>query len=299
MESNFKLEYADAISEFEKILKKFNLKRKIYKLLFDSRSLEFEQYRDFNENEDANNIDWSASNRANKLLARQYIEEREINFLFVMDMSKNMLFGSKDKLKAEYATDIALSLANIIISSSDNAGLITFNEKIINHLPPSNFKKQTFIMQEYLSNLNNYGKNAEFENVFEHLFNVIKKRNTLVILISDFLRPIPNLEKNLHLLSAKCEVMAIAIRDPLDIELPEMRDLLVLSNNGGNSIAIDPQISKNAYKKIVNEQLISVRHIFQGAEVDFLELVTDKPFVIPIVNFLQERSSGGERGTII
>lgn len=299
METKFKLEYAEAIIEFEKILKKFNLKRKIYKLLFDSRSLEFEQYRDFHENEDASTIDWSASSRANKLLAKQYIEEREINFFFVVDISKNMLFGSKDKLKAEYVADITLSLANIIISSSDNAGLITFNDKIINYLPPSNFKKQTFTMQEFLSEINNYEKDAEFQKVFEYLFNVIKKRNTLVILISDFLRPIPSMEKNLRLLSAKCEVMAIAVRDPLDIELPDMRDLLVLSNNQGNSMVIDPQISKNAYKKIVNEQLTEVRKTFQNTEVDFLELVTDKAFVIPIVNFLQERSSGGEHGTII
>ena len=135
MKNKFKLEYADSISEFEKIIKKFNLKKKIYKLLFNSRGLEFEQYRDFHEDEDASAIDWNASSRANKLVAKQYVEEREINFFFVVDMSKNMLFGSKDKLKAEYVADIVLSLASIIISSNDNVGLITLNKILTIYRP--------------------------------------------------------------------------------------------------------------------------------------------------------------------
>lgn len=300
MSTEFKLNYTEAITEFEKILKKFNLKKKIYKLLFNSRGLEFEQFRDFNESEDANTIDWSASARANKLLSRQYIEEREVNFFFVVDTSKNMLFGSRNELKAEYASDIVLSLANVIISSSDKVGLITFNEKIINYLPPSNFRNQTFIMKDYLTNIKNYGNIANFNVFFEFLFNTVKKRNTMIIIISDFLYLPTELEKNLQLLSAKGEVMAIAVRDPLDVELPDTKDLLVLSSSKDNSsMVIDPSISQMAYKKIATEQIEKVREVFKKTAVDFLELRTDKLFVIPIVNFLQERSKGEEHGTII
>jgi len=300
MDANFKLDYAEAISEFERVLKKFNLKKKIFKLLFNSRGLEFEQYRDFNEGEDASMIDWSASSRANKLLAKQYIEEREINFFFVADMSKSMLFGSANKLKAEYSTDVILSLSNIITSSGDNTGLVTFNEEVISYLPPSNLKKQFFAMQESLSKISSYEKSAEFRNVFEFLFNTIKRRNTMVILISDFLHNSQELEKNLRLLSAKCEVIAIAIRDPMDTELPKTTDLLVLSNSQDDStIVIDSSISQLAYKQVAREQIERVRTVFKNAAVDLLELRTDQPFVIPIINFLQERSRGGENGIVV
>lgn len=299
MVGEFKLNHAEAISEFEKILKKFNLKKKIYKLLFNTRGMEFEQFRDFDSSEDANAIDWGASVRANKLLSRQYIEEREINFFFVVDTSKNMLFGSKDKLKAEYAAEITLSLAHIIISSNDNAGLVMFNEKIIEYLPPKNIKKRVFNMEDYLSNMDNYGNNANFQVAFDFLFNTIKRGNSMVIFISDFLHNIPELEKNLRLLSIKCEVIAIAVRDPMDLELPDTKDLLVLSNPKNDStMVIDPRLSREAYRKISKEQTEKIRNSFKDTAIDLLELETDKPFVIPIVNFIQERSKGGEHGTI-
>ena len=300
MEAKFKLDYADTISEFEKILKKFNLKRKIYRLLFNSRGLEFEQFRDFSEDEDAGAIDWAASSRANKLLARQYIEERDIDFFFAVDISKNMLFGSRNKLKAEYSADLTISLASLVLSSNDNAGLITFNEKIVNYLRPNNSKNQLFIIEKNLSDSKKYGHTADFNILFNFLFNTIKKRNTVVILISDFLYGLPELEKNLKMLSSKCEVIALAVRDPMDLELPHTKDLLVLSNSqGSNTMVIDSSISGAAYKRITEERIKKLRNIFKNTEVDLLELRTNESFVIPIVNFLQERSKGAEHGTVV
>ena len=65
-----------AISDFEAAAKEFELKEKIYKIIFRGKGLDFDRYRDYAPDEDATSIDWKASKRANKLIAKQYIEER-------------------------------------------------------------------------------------------------------------------------------------------------------------------------------------------------------------------------------
>ena len=91
-----------AITDFEAAAKEFELKEKLYRIIFRGKGLEFDKFRDYSPDEDASNIDWKASLRANKLTARQYIEERNLNIVFVFDVSESMIFGSLDKLKNEY-----------------------------------------------------------------------------------------------------------------------------------------------------------------------------------------------------
>jgi uncharacterized protein (DUF58 family) len=299
MEKRLKLDYLDSISEFERILKKFNLKKRIYRLLFNARSLEFEQFRDFDETEDASSIDWPASLKSNKLLARQYTEEKEINFYFVVDASSNMLFGSEKRLKAEYASDMTLSLANLIMSSQDRAGLIMFNDKIIHYVPPTNLKNQFFLMEELLSDVSSYGGGANFEEVFKFLLNIIKNPNNLVIFISDFLNLSLDMDKNLSLLTKKCEVISFAVRDPLDLELPTTGNSLVIRDpQSGQTMALDTALAKKAYKEIVEKRTNLVRTTFMNNDIDFLELKITDSFVIPIIQFLQQRSKGGEHGVL-
>ena len=299
MDKRLKLDYIDSICEFERILKKFNLKKKIYSLLFNVRALEFDQFRNFDESEDAKNIDWPASLKSNKLLARQYLEERDINFYFVLDVSDNMFFGSGKKLKAEYAADIVLSLSRIIMSSQDKVGLIMFNDKIVNYIPPTNLKNRLFLMEELLSDTNFYGGSINFKTVFEFLLERIKIKNSLVVFISDFLEMIPEIDRNMKLLTKKCEVIAFAVRDPLDLELPVANNSLVIRNpQSGETMVLDTRITQKPYKTIMEKQTKIVQTAFIENNIDFLELKTNDPFVIPIINFLQQRVRGGEYGLI-
>ena len=74
-----------AITDFEAVAKEFELSEKLYRIIFRGKGLEFDKYREYSPDEDASNIDWKASLRSNKLMAKQYIEERELNIIFVVD----------------------------------------------------------------------------------------------------------------------------------------------------------------------------------------------------------------------
>ena len=138
----FKVDYASAISGFSNIIKKFPLKKILYRSLFRGKGLEFESYRNFQPDDDASMIDWKASLRGDKLLAKKYIEERDLNVYFLVDVSNSVLFGSGEKLKAEFAAECCAALGHLIHDLGDNIGLIMFNDKIQKYIPAGSGRNQ-------------------------------------------------------------------------------------------------------------------------------------------------------------
>ena len=73
-----------------------------YKSAFKGHGLEFANYKEYTQNDDASLIDWKASVRTGKLLIKEYEEERKLDVFFLIDVSSSMVFVSTDKLKNEY-----------------------------------------------------------------------------------------------------------------------------------------------------------------------------------------------------
>ena len=60
--------------------------------------------------DDATLIDWKATLRSGEILVREFEKTRSFNVFVLMDVSDSMLFSSTDKLKCEYAAELAFSL---------------------------------------------------------------------------------------------------------------------------------------------------------------------------------------------
>ena len=69
-------------------------------LMGDSRSaqkgsgFEFNQIREYQVGDDVRFIDWRASARSNKLLVKEYIEERNRTIMILLDVSQSTSFTS-------------------------------------------------------------------------------------------------------------------------------------------------------------------------------------------------------------
>ena len=56
-----------------------------YKSVFKGKGIEFDGFRAYSENDDdASLIDWKASIRANEMLIREFVEERNMNIFFLV-----------------------------------------------------------------------------------------------------------------------------------------------------------------------------------------------------------------------
>ena len=261
-----------------------------YASAFKGQGLEFADYRMYTQNDDAGKIDWKASNRARKLLVKEFVEERNLNIYFILDVSSTMFIGSTNRLKCEYAAELVSSFAHTVLKSGDFVGLIMFSDKVAKQVMPNNGMKQYQILSESLSNLSFYGGGSEIGKILDNSLKFIEQ-NSLVILISDFITT-DNYEKSLKLAGKKFDLICISVRDPIDMELPSgIGEVLVEDPISRETMLISPNKYKKSYAKETRKQINTVEKTFRRAGADFLSLYTDKPFIKELVTFFKRREA--------
>lgn len=293
MERKLNLDIAGAISELEMLLRKVLPRNIMYKLLL-AKGLEFDGYRNYSQTDDAVNIDWKASVRAKELLVRKYVEERDLKFMLVIDVSDNMVFGSTEKLKCEYAAELAAAVAHLILTVGDRVGFVLFNDRVVEFRNPSLGTKQFDIFVHNLSNPLLYKGVSDLNKVLQELTEILHRDTSMVFIVSDFIRVKESYRKNFEAFTNLFETVAIVVRDPLDNSLPEIDKEIVLENPETRyKMLINPKVAKEAYELNAERQLNLVKQIFRDFNIDFLELSTDKSFSAEFATFLKERIRGG------
>ena len=287
------LDVAEAVTELEMLLRRVLPKNIMYQIVL-GKGLEFDGYRDYTSNDDSSLIDWKASVRGKKLIIRKYIEERDLKFIFLIDVSDNMVFGSSEKLKCEYAAELSAALSHLILINGDGFGFYLYNDKIVSQRPAEVGNRQFEIFIGELSNPLMYNGVSNLNNILGDLAKTLDRRTSMVFIVSDFVNVDESYKKNLEALATLFEVVGVIVRDPLDYKLPKMNKELVIEHPGTNEkLLINPKIAAGAYEQNSFEQLNLVKEIFKDNNIDFLELSTEKSFAEEFAVFLRERIKGG------
>jgi hypothetical protein len=290
---SFKADLKPAISKHE-----FSSHKNIInKLLFGNmvsqmknRGFEFEDYRIYTKNDDAERIDWKATLRAHQLLIRQTAEEKAVNVLFLVDVSDSMLFASGEKLKCEYAAEVVCALSYVIQREGNAIGLTLFNDKIVKAITPKLGTKQYIDMMTELARHKNYGGGCDLKNAIKKSMAMLKIPSLLII-ISDYIDAGENWEKYLEIVSLKYNVIGICIRDRLDRGLPEDVGYFVLEDpSSEKKILIDTKEAYNNYKQKISDEEASIDRMFKRAKSSCLILQTDDEYSTPLIKFLEKRS---------
>lgn len=284
------VDIATAITEFKSIMKEFRLKRDIFKLLFRGKGLEFEKFRDFTPDDDAADIDWKTSSRAQKLLVKQYKEERDLKIFFLIDVGNNMAFGSGSKLKCEFVTELTAAFSKLIMEANDRVGLFLFSDSVKHFIPPKGGERHFQFLIDLLTRAETYGGVTNIDTALDYAMRYLDRSVNSVIIISDFLKISYNTKKRLDVLSHQFETIAIRVRDPLDLTLPTIEGEIVLESPGsGEQVIVNPKVARANYEQFAREQAKLVEDMFKKSEADFLDLITGRSFAIPLATFLKGR----------
>lgn len=260
-----------------------------YMSVFRGKGLEFDGYREYTTNDDVRLIDWKASARSNKLLIKEFVEERNLNIFFLVDVSSKMIFGSTDRLKYQYVNELAAALGYVGIASNDNIGIALFNDRIMASLAPGSGLKQFQAFLRLLSNLNLYGDGYNLSNALDFLMKFLIKRS-LIIIISDFIELDPEWEDHLKIISKKFDVIGIMVRDPRDRYLPDNIGEIILGDSlSGKQLLVDPKEIKQQYENYVRQQEAYIKNVFIKDNIDFLALETDQDFIPELVRLFKMR----------
>jgi len=259
-----------------------------YVSAFKGRGMEFNAVREYAPGDDVRLIDWNVTARMDQPFIKEYIEERELNVMLMVDVSSSGEFGSNEKLKNEISAEVASILAFAAIRNNDKIGLIVFSNKIEHYIPPKKGKAHVWNIIRTILNYQPEGRLTDLNIPLEYLLK-IQKRKCIAFLISDF--QATNYETNVKLARQKHDLVAISISDPRERDLPKVGLINLRDSETGETLLIDTD-NREMTKLLTTyeqEKRNKFKKLFRSIGVDTIEIDTDGSLVEPIIRYFKIR----------
>jgi hypothetical protein len=89
------------------------------------------------------------------------------------------------------------------------------------------------------------------------------------------------------------DLIPIAIADPREIELPNVRFIEFVDNESGELVTVDTSSAdfREAFHRGAMEDVVRRRLVFRRMGTDSIELTTGESFVEPLTKFLRAREA--------
>ncbi|HZH99249.1 MAG TPA: DUF58 domain-containing protein, partial [Fimbriimonadaceae bacterium] len=141
---------------------------------------EFESLRDYGEGDDFRKIDWKASARKNKLVVKQFEQERSQSVLICIDTGRRMFSEVNGVTKLDHALDSLLLLAHAAALAGDFIGLLVYSDVVKRYIPPRKGRAQVGAIIEATHDLTAEPVESDPLLAFSYLQSRYKKRSLLV-----------------------------------------------------------------------------------------------------------------------
>jgi uncharacterized protein (DUF58 family) len=126
---------------------------------FQGFSVEFSEHRKYSPGDNISDIDWSVFAKTDRFYIKRYQAETNLTGYLLMDLSASMGYTYRQELtKFEYAISLAAALGYLMVQQQDPVGLIAFDEKVRESLPPKSRKTHLANILSVLARLQPSGK---------------------------------------------------------------------------------------------------------------------------------------------
>jgi uncharacterized protein (DUF58 family) len=246
-------------------------------------SVEFADYRPYQPGDDLRYIDWKIAARSDRWVVRQYEEETNLRATIVLDVSRSMAWsGAPERLtKLEYAERLTAALALLLLRQRDAVGLLRFDDRIRSAVPPRTRHGQ---WRRIIAALGEPGKGkaSSAPEALQQAARLISRRG-LIILVSDLLMDVPEVEKAIRTLRAiGHDVTVLHILDPAERDLPASGEALFVDPESELAVPASVADVRAAYQTTVTEVIDEWRAMFGSAGVSYEVISTDAPFGVPL-----------------
>lgn len=173
-----------AVKEFELLKQKGHLNLMgVRRSRIKGLGQEFESLRDYNE-DDYRTIDWKASARRNKLVVKNFEQEKNQAVIVCVDVGRHMLAEVAGVRKLDYCLDSCLMLMHAAERAGDQVGLLMFNDVIKRYIVPKKGRHQIAAILDTIHAVQAEPVQPNYQAAFAYLSSRWKRRS-LVVVFSD------------------------------------------------------------------------------------------------------------------
>ena len=231
-----------------------------YPSVFKGRGLEFSHVRGYQVGDDVRSIDWKVTARRGTPFVRQFVEERDLLVLLVVDISGSGRFGPGERSPSEVAGEITAALAFAAARNNDRVGLLLVSDHVEHYIAPGSGRRHVIKLLADLVSHRPRARGTDLSTALERLGRSRAGRAT-VFVISDFIQagPATPFRDALIKLARGNDLIAIRLISGATLELPDVGWVEMTDPETGRRVLL------NAGHKKVREHY---RHSVLRAQAD-------------------------------
>ena len=256
-------------------------------------SVEFTEYRQYSPGEDTRYLDWRLFARSDRYYLKRFEDETNLRCHLLVDQSRSMSYRSLDFSKSDYARTLAATLAWFLNAQGDAVGLFTFAGRVHDYLPARHrhgHLRQLMLALEKES----AGNETDLGDPLRRAAELARQRG-LIVLISDLLAPVDELERHLgRLTAAGHEVVIFQVLDPNEIAFNFDRAARFQDAESGKDFYLEPATVRLQYQRRLQAHTAGVGNVCRKLGFTFLRLVTSQPLELALFAFLKSRQRRGK-----
>lgn len=266
----------------------------LHKSPFHGFSVEFSEYREYSPGDDPRYLDWKLYARSDRYYLKRFEDETNLRCYLLVDTSTSMGYGSGDYTKADYAKTLAATLGYFLSTQRDAVGLVTFADKVGEYLParyrPGHLRGLMLALEKPLE-----GQATDLVAPLKRVAELVTRRG-LIVLITDLLAPIEELEINLAAVKSRGhDVLLFQILDPAEVAFEFDQPALFEDIESGRDLYVDPVSARKQYLESFAEHTAACRRSCDKLGIEFHRLTTDQPMELTLFDFLRARMHRGRR----
>lgn len=248
-------------------------------------SVEFADFREYVHGDDFRYIDWNAYARLENLFLKLFIEEEEVYVHILLDASKSMDYGQRNKF--DYARRVAAAFAYIALANLDRVSVLAFGPGLTQSIPATRGKSQIFNIFRFLETVKPEGETSLNRAASE--FVARTKRLGVVVLLSDFLAQ-DGYEEGLKLLNySRFEPLLVQILSQEEVEPDLTGDLRLVDMEDEEYVDVSfTRQAHSLYRRRLAAFLAGLDGFCKTHRIAYFQTTTSVPFEDLILRYLRQ-----------
>jgi uncharacterized protein (DUF58 family) len=248
-------------------------------------SVDFAEHRGYVPGDDIRRVDWRVFARTDRFFVKEFEADSNANFSVILDLSRSMAFGERIT-KLDYAKTLAACLTYLVHKQRDRVGLITFDEDIVDFVPPSAKHLDVVLHTLDRATATKAGRlGPPLKKAAEHF-----GRRGIVVLISDLYEDPDDVMEAIGLIRFRGnDVVIFHVLDPAEIDFDFTEPSSFQDIETGDQVPIVPDVLAKHYRALVNEHIAALTTRAAEHRVDYMLLNTTTPLDYALFNYLSSR----------
>jgi uncharacterized protein (DUF58 family) len=249
-------------------------------------SVDFAEHRGYTPGDDIRRVDWKLFARTDRFYVKEYEADSNSNFTVLLDVSKSMGFGSRGISKLDYGRLLAGCLTYLVHRQKDRVGLVTFDDDVVAHVPPS--AKHMDVVLHTLDRIA-LSKPGQLGPPLRKLAEHFGRRGLLVLISDLYEEPQAVLDAVSPLRFRGNDLIVFHVLDPAEIDFPYDEASAFEDLESGEQIPIVPEALAGKYRELIRAHIEALSSKFSELRIDYSLINTANPLDHALFNYLSLR----------